>query len=339
VFAAVGYASVQAKVRARRSRSLDDATWRRLIEASSWDRTLDVLATTPYLAVAHDPVRIERALRQRVYRETIELADDVPRRGAELLRWYAGRFRVHDLKLWIRALHYGRPATEALDGTTLEVEDDPSVRAWTKARTVPELVAAVGDTLYGRALANAMERYQNENRPFYLEVALDLTFGRGLLARIEALGGSDAADAERLLGRWLARTNLLAAARYRLLAGIRPEQIVAFTLHKAYGGGLAAVQRIAAGGELAAEAPAVGLELPPELEGEAAIRAFERRADQVRREDAATRFGRGPFGLGLPLAYLIELEAEVDDLVTLLEAKLQGLPPEDLAERIPREVS
>lgn len=339
MFAAVGYASVQAKVRARRSRLLNPATWQRLLDAPTWDATLDVLAATSNLAVAHDPDRAGRTLRQRLYRETHDVADDVPPRARDLLRWYAGRFTVQDLKLLLRALHHGRPPDEAHAATTLDAQDDPRVRAWREARTVGELVGAVGDDLYGRALTQAMDRYRSEDRPFYLEVALDLAFGRGLMTRIDALSGSDAADAERLLGRWLARANLLAAARYRTLADIRPEQVVAFTLHRDGGGGLAAVQRLAVGGDLASEAERVGLTLPDGLSGETAIAEFERRADEARRRDAAERFGGSPFGLGLPLAYLVLLEAEVDDLVTLLEGKLQGLPPDELTALIAREVT
>ena len=336
MFGVPSYAAVQAKVRARRSRLLTPSDWRRLFDATTFDRALDVLALTPHHADADDPDHAERALRQRLHRETIELADDVPHRAGDLLRWFASRSVVHDLKLLLRTLHHGSPILETLDATTLDPSDDARVRAWRAARSVPELIDAVGDTLYGRALRSAFERYQREDRPFYLEVALDLTFGRGLVTRIEALGGGDRADAERLLGRWLARVNLLTAARYRMLAGVRPEQVVAFTLHRDFGGGLGAMQRIAAGAPLAEEAAQLDVDVPLDLRGERAIRTFEREADGVWRNDADARFGRTPFGLGLPLAYLIELEAEVQDLVTLLEGKRRHVATDALRAHLPR---
>ncbi len=339
MLAAVGYASVQAQVRARRSRLLSSDDWRALFHAASLDRALDVLAGTAYGALATDGRRIERHLRRRVRRETLSLADDVPPRSGELLRWYAGRYLVQDLKLAIRALDHGLPLEDARAAMTLDPEGDPAVADWAHARSVAGLVDALDGTPYGRALANAWDRYHTEQRPFYLEVALDLAHQRGLVARIEALGGGDAADAERLLGRWLARSNLLAAARYRALAGVRPEQVVAFCLHRAFGGGLAMVQRIAAGASLHDEAAALGVPLSGEGGERDAILELERRTDLARRDDARQRFARVPFGLGLVLAYLILLEAEVDDLIRLLEAKAQGADAESARASVPREVS
>jgi V/A-type H+-transporting ATPase subunit C len=339
VLAAVGYASVQAQVRARRSRLLGDEAWRRLFDASDLDRALEVLAGTPYHRVANDVARAETTLRRRLRAETLSLADDVPERAGELLRWYAGRFLVQDLKLLLRALHHGRPLPEARTAMTLDPDLDPGVDAWFHARSVAGLLAALEGTPYGRALANAWERYQAEDRPFYLEVALDLAFWRGLVQRIDDLGGRDAADAERLLGRWLARTNLLAAARYRALAGVRPEEVVNFCLHRDFGGGLAMVQRVAAGAPIREEAAALGVELPAEASERRQVLALERRTDLLRREAARQRFARVPFGLGLVLAYLILLEAEVDDLVRLLEAKAQELDDEAVRDYVPREVT
>ncbi len=335
MFAAAAYASVQAKVRARTSRLLTPADWGRLIDARDAARALDALARTPWAEATVPPADATpdgvvqhalRGIRRRVHRETLELADDVPHRAAELLRASAARTLVRDLTTWIRALHHGRPAADADAASILDPATTPEVARWRAARTVADLVAAAQEGRYGAALARAYPRYQAEGRAFYLEVALELAHGRDLVARVAALRGRDAGDAARLVERPLARRNLLAAARYRDLMGVRPERIVAFTLHRIAGGGRAAVQRIAAGGPLVAEAAAVGLEdVPPDLRGEAAIRAFEHHADVARRRDARTRTSGAPFGVGLPLAYLTRLDAEADDLVTLLEGHAADL--------------
>ncbi|MDZ7706336.1 MAG: V-type ATPase subunit [Trueperaceae bacterium] len=339
MLSAVGYASVQAQVRARRSRLLDDDDWHRLFDAHGLERARDVLAGTRYTGVAADVTHAERTLRRRVHRETVSLADDVPPRARDLLRWHASRYDVQDIKLLVRALHYDRSLEQARAAMTVHAQDGPDVAAWTRARSLRALLEALDGSPYGRALANAWERYQAEHRPFYLEVALDLAFGRGLVKRIDALGGGDARDAEDLLGRWLARTNLLAAVRYRALAGIRPEEVVNFCLHRDFGGGLAMVQRVAAGAPLRDEAAALGVELPSEASERDAILELERRTEMLRRDAARARFARVPFGLGLVLAYLILLEAEVQDLIRLLEAKAQDLSADDLRSHVPREVT
>lgn len=331
---AVGFAALQARVRARRSRLLSDLDWARLIEADDPRRELETELSAEGLDRHADLSRIERALRRRDYDETLSLAEHAPRASRDLLRWYASRFVVQDLKLLIRALHYGRPVREALDAMTLGEGDAKALRAVVRARSLQDVVHAIDGTPYGRALDNAWDRYQAERRPFYLEVALDLAFERGLVDRIEALSGGDAADARALLGMWLARINLLAAVRYRALAGVRPEEIVNFCLHRDFGGGLAMVQRVAAGASLRSEAAALGLELPDEgTERELLIEA-ERATDRKRREAAERRFARSPFGVGLVLAYLITLEAQTADLVRLLEGKAQGMAADDLQERL-----
>lgn len=339
MLAAVGYASVQAQVRARRSRLLTDDDWHRLFDARGLDRAREVLTGTGYPQVASDTGRAERTLRRRVHRETLSLAERVPTGAAETLRWYASRHDVQDIKLLVRALHYGRPLDQAREGMTVHALDGREPASWTQARSLRALIEALEGTPYGRALANAWERYQADDRPFYLEVALDLAFGRGLVKRIEALSGSDARDAEWLLGRWLARTNLLSAVRYRALAGIRPEEVVNFCLHRDFGGGLAMVQRVAAGASVRDEAAALGVELSPEGSERDAVLELERRTEMLRRDAARRRFARMPFGLGLVLAYLILLEAEVRDLIRLLEAKAQDLDDDDLRSHIPREVT
>jgi hypothetical protein len=110
------------------------------------------------------------------------------------------------------------------------------------------------------AAEEAHEREPEGGTP-YLELALDLSFHRRLVALVDDVGGADRSDAIRLVGLPLARANLAAAARCRATASIRPEEIVSFTLHRDFGGGVRALQRIAAGGRLAPEAAALGIDL------------------------------------------------------------------------------
>jgi vacuolar-type H+-ATPase subunit C/Vma6 len=361
VFAVVGYASVQARVRARRSRLLDAATWHALIDAPSLARTLDVLRTTPYgtavASDAHDAVvlaELQRGLRRSVRRETVALAASVPPRARDLLAWHADAAVVQDLKLLLRALWHGHPLASVWPATTLPDREDAAYADLEGVRSIPALIATLDRSPFARPLADAWDRARQEGRPFYLEVALDLAYGRGLVARIEALSGGDREDAKALLGRALARANLIAAGRYRSLAGVSPEEVVNFCLHRDFGGGLAMVQRVAIGASLRDEAAALGVVLPPspvpdgpngerprdDLADDAAtLLALERESERMLRAAARARFGRQPFGLGLVLAYLIERAAEAADLIALCEAKAQELDPAALRARIPREVA
>lgn len=354
MFAAVGYASVQARVRARRSRLLDTATWTELTDAASLERALETLRATEYgdavptAGTTTDPrTALQRALRRRLRREVVALAASVPPRARELLLWHAEAATVQDLKLLLRAAWYDHPFETVWPATTLAGREDALYADVATARGVPGLLAALERTPFGRPLADAWERARQERRPFYLEVALDLAWQRGLVARIEALSGADRDDAKALLGQALARANLIAAGRYRALAGVSAEEVVNFCLHRDFGGGLAMVQRVALGASLRDEAAALGVALPSPAaapagsasDDAATLLALERASDRLQRAAARARFGRQPFGLGLVLAYLVERAAEAADLIALAEGKAQGLDPDALRARLPREVA
>jgi V/A-type H+-transporting ATPase subunit C len=358
VLSAVGYASVQARVRARRSRLLGADAWRDLIDAGSLARTLQALRATPYgdamgpladerTTLAH----LERGLRRALRREAVGLAASVPPRARELVLWHADAALVQDLKLLVRALWHGHALEAVWSATTLPDREEATYADLANARRVPALIAALERTPFGRPLADAWDRARQEGRPFYLEVALDLAYQRGAVARIEALSGGDREDAKELLGKALARANLIAAGRYRSLAGVSPEEVVNFCLHRDFGGGLAMVQRVAIGASLRDEAAALGVRLPPRppsdgpnggaaaTDDATTLLELERASDRMQRAAARARFGRQPFGLGLVLAYLIEKAAEAADLVVLCEGEAQGLDPAALRARIPREVA
>lgn len=333
---AVGYASAQSRVRARRARLLQPADWGRLVAASDETRAAALVTATRSTARLEGEA-LPRALRWRVQEETLSLARTVPRASGELLRWYAHRTTVQDLKVLIRALHHQHPVGEAL-GAMTGGADAVLPASLRDARSVPALIAALRGTPFGHPLEIAAERYRSEGRTFYLEVALDLAYLRGLVAHVKELRGSDRSDADDLLGRWIARSNLLAAGRYRALRGVSPEEVVNFCLHRDLGGGLAMVQRVAAGGSLHAEAAALGVTLPAEVGEREALSALEREIERLRRDRARRRLHAMPFGLGFVLAYIVTLEAETSDLITLLEAKAQGLDADALLGRLLREV-
>ncbi|MFN2324174.1 MAG: hypothetical protein ABR510_14635, partial [Trueperaceae bacterium] len=99
--------------------------------------------------------------------------------------------------------------------TTLADRDDPLLAGLANVRSVDELVAALTGSPFGRALADARDhRTRHGLQPFYFEVALDLAYQQGTVARIDTLASADRSDALELLGHALAHGNLIAAGRY-----------------------------------------------------------------------------------------------------------------------------
>jgi vacuolar-type H+-ATPase subunit C/Vma6 len=181
-----------------------------------------------------------------------------------------------------------------------------------------------------------MERYQQEQRLFFLEIALDLFYFQKLVHLIDAQSGSDGDDARRFLGHWIAVQNVLWAYRFRIHGRMTPEEIINYTLHSAFGGGLDTVRRIALGSPLAVEARRLGLQLSvtrPEVEALTEIEILSAR-DRFRR--ASVTVARPLFHLSGILAYLWLLEEEVRDLTVIVEGKAAGLSSAEISPRLVR---
>lgn len=339
VLSAAAYAAPQARVRARRSGLLTDAAWRGLLEATSSGELATAFEATPYASdVVGDEVGIEQALISRVAQGGHALLRSLQGRPRDLVAWYLRRFDLDNLKTVLRTIHHHQDRERAralllrFEGSTLDWE------ALLDAGSIAVLIDRLRATPYARPLELALERYQEEQLPFYLEVSLDLAFFQRLVRLTERLGGTDRRQTERLLGFWIATRNLLWAYRYRVYARMSPEEIVNYTLHRAYAVDVAAVRRVATGAPISEEARRVGVDIPAELAPRDALARFETLARRALFARAQSSFRGWLFHLGAVLAYLVLLETEVRDLITVVEGKAQGLAATELASRLIREV-
>ncbi len=335
----VAYAATQARIRARLSRLISAGLWNRLVATPDLKAFISELQYSTYAKELNgDPKGLERAFSGRLAREAHSLAYFLQGNAREVVVWYARRFEVANLKTVLRALNYQLSKERAL-AVLLPLEF--STLPWEvllEASSIVALIERLRPTAYARPLEGALERYQQEGLLYYLEVSLDLFYFQRLVRLIEYLTGEDRRQAERFLGSWLAVQNLLWAARYRLYARMKPEEIVSYTLHRAFAAGLESVRRIALGIPLWQEAGRLGFDLNPELPESAALIELEKLAARALYQQAQTTFGRTIFHLGSVLAYLFLLEGEVADLMTLLEGKIASLTPEELRGQLLREV-
>jgi vacuolar-type H+-ATPase subunit C/Vma6 len=178
-----------------------------------------------------------------------------------------------------------------------------------------------------------MKRYSAEQNLFPLEVALDLSFWRRLWSEAQKLTGQDREHSVRIIGALLDMNNLMWAIRYRVYHKLSEEEIINYTLPFGYRVKDSDIRAIAAGADIASivsrifpgvpdlnallENPQVGL---PRLE------VLLKR--EVMKQCLAAFVG-SPFHIGLPLAFLVLHDFEVQDLIVLIEAKSSGLPEEE----------
>ncbi len=341
---AAQYAATNARVRGLRAELLDDPTWARLLASRDLPATLASLQTTPYGLVLREAEAMGDRSLEHIERQMWGRAAASVRKAKSLLGgaartllgvWWQ-HFELENLKALFRGFDQGMEP-DAIRRFLIPLTDD-STLSWETLlheRSVINLIDRLGHTHYINPLRNALPVYQRERSLFPLEIALDVRYYRDLAAAINGLGGSDRADARRILGTHLDILNILWAYRYRLYYGQSAEEIVNYTLWRTIRTDTALVREIALGADphdvvarvwgpgavdlsllqgidLSCDA---GSELLPRLE--LAFQRFWRRL-------ALRELGGYPFGLGPVLGYLVLEELEIHDLVTLLEGKSMG---------------
>jgi V/A-type H+/Na+-transporting ATPase subunit C len=334
---AFSYAAAQGHIRARLSGFLDRPTWARLLEAGSLPelsqflgRTGAAPAITPDGAVRLQILRGEAADAGRA------VARFLPRVSRQLVAWYNERFEIENLKTVLRAIHYQLERPRALSSL---IPLHPPRWPWEElleAGSVAAVIDRIRESPYARPLEHGMDRYQQERRLFYLEVAVDLFYFQKLVRLIEWQKGKGGADAQQFLGRWIAVQNLLSAYRYRIYGHMSAEEIINYTLHRAFAAGLETVRRVVLGAPLTVEAERLGFRLSPGLSEVEALTEMELQAERQRFRLANATIVHPLFGLGGVLSYLWLLESEIHDLTVLVEGKTIGLSGAEIARRLLR---
>ena len=164
-------------------------------------------------------------------------------------------------------------------------------------------------------------------------MSLDLGYWRSLWQEAQKLAGEDHRQATRVIGALIDANNLMWAIRYKVYKKLTEEELINYTLSIGLRVRDSDVRAIAAGADIAS---AVG-RLYPELREEVSLKD-DLRADLPLLEVALKRamarrcmvaFLGNPFHVGLPLAYLVLHDLEVQDLTTLLEAKASKAPADE----------
>ncbi len=335
-----GYAAISARVRAMYSSMLGSQDLARLSDAPDFPSLLAQLKPTvygPYLENLKDreltPRRVVLQIKGRladVHYSVIHMAPEHTRRLLTQLYRY---FEVENLKAVLRAI--------VTDPTWERVRDvlfpygPMSVlpaQAMVEAGNVSAAVELLRGTVYADTLSFAMKRYSAEQNLFPLEVALDLHYWRQLWQEAKKLSGRDQEQAKRIVGALIDMNNLMWAIRYRVYHKLSEEELINYTLPFGYHLRDDDVRSIAAGADIASVVRRVYPEMPnlnellenpqtglPQLE-------MQLKRDVMRQCLAA--FVGDPFSIGLPLAFLVLCDLEIQDLTVLIEAKSSQLPPE-----------
>ncbi|MCL4506885.1 MAG: V-type ATPase subunit [Chloroflexi bacterium] len=335
------YAAIHARVRAMYAGLLTEQMWVALSEASDLGGLVSLLKETtygPYLLKVED-----RALtpRRAVYQIKSRLADAfttvvqlVPAQTRPLLTQLYRHFEVANLKAVLRGIMTGaswdqvRYVLFPLGSLTVL-----PAQAMVEAGNVTGAVELLRGTPYYETLSHAMPRFITEQSLFPLEVALDLNYWRQLWTSISRLGSQDRAQALRVVGALLDMNNVMWAIRYRVYHNLSEEEVINYTLPFGYRVRDEDIRAIAAGADI----PRIITRIYPGLSGvdvllhelRSGLPQLELQLQRHVAEQCRSAFTGYPFHIGVPLAFVVLHELEIQDLTVLIEAKSAQMPAEE----------
>lgn len=343
-----GYAAINARVRAMYSYLLTAEELARLDQMpdlASLTVALRQTAYGPNLESLRDrdytPQSIIYQIKRRladVYQSVVHLAP--PHTHSLLVQLYR-YYEVNNLKAILRGIVPG-PDRDSERSLWEKVQDvlfpyGPMSVLPAQAMVESGSVAAAVELLRGGpyydVLSFAMKRYSSEQTLFPLEVALDLDYWRRLWQEARTLLGSDQGPALRIVGSLLDMNNLMWAIRYRVYQGLSEEETINYTLPFGYHVSDEDIRAIAAGADVSSVVTRLYPRLPNvnELlqEPKKGLPTLEAELKRYLMQQCIGSFAGNPFHVGIPLAYLVLSDLEVQDLTVLIEAKFTGVPAEN----------
>ena len=342
------YAAISARVRAMYAELLTPQDMVRLSEAPDFLSLFNVLKGTSYGLYLDglkdkdiNPRRVITQLKRKLSDAFYSVIQMSPVQTRPLVKQLYRYYEIGNLKAVLRGI-----VTVSAWGTEITLWDrvrdvlfplgSASVlpaQAMIESGSVATAVDLLQGTPYEEALSFAMKRYSAEQNLFPIEVALDLAYWRRLWAETKKLTGADREHGVKIIGSLLDMNNLMWAIRYKVYHKLSEEEIVNYTLPFGYRVQDSDIRAIAAGADIGSivtrvfpgltdintllENPQTGL---PKLE------VLLKR--QIMKQCLAAFVG-SPFHIGIPLAFLVIHDLEVQDLIVLIEAKSSNLPDDE----------
>jgi len=335
------YAAINTRVRVMYSTLLSPEDWGAICEASDLTGVTTFLKHTaagPYLDKVNEK---DLTARRAVYQIKGHLADMY----VSIIRMTAGHtkdvllqmfryFEVDNLKAVLRGIVTGA-SWERVRFVLFPPNPVTGIPAqeMMEAGSVAAAVELLRDTPYYETLSYAMKRYNAEQNLFPLEVALDLAYYRDLWQDVNTLPSLDHSAALKIVGSLVDMNNLMWAIRYRVYHKLSEEEVINYTLPFGYHVKDSDIRAIAAGADI----PQIVRSIYPSMKGieglldesGAGLPELELLLKRNVMQQCRAAFSGYPFTIGIPLAYLVLSDFEIQDLIVLIEAKNSQLKPED----------
>ena len=343
-----GYAAISTRVRAMYADLLTPQDMARLSDAPDLSALISALKTTPYgkyISTLKDneltPRRVILQIRNRLADSYASVVQQSPEETRPLVRQLFRYFEVGNLKAVLRSIQ-SAPSWSADVAAWDRVREvlfpfgafaSIPAQAMVEAGSIASAVELLKGSPYESTMSFAMKRFSTEQNLFPLEVALDLDYWRRLWGEVKTLKGKDREMGGKMIGSLLDLNNLMWVIRYKTYHNLSEEELINYTLPFGYRVRDEDVRAIAAGADITAVVSRIYpniadvntlLERP-----QAGLPKLELLLKQQVMRQCVSAFIGDPFHIGLPLAYLLLSDFEIQDLVVLIEAKASKLTDEE----------
>ncbi|NJN80760.1 MAG: V-type ATPase subunit [Anaerolineales bacterium] len=343
-----GYAAISARVRAKYAELLTPQDMARLSEAPDFLALFNALKNTayePYLDGLKDkdinPRRVIAQVKKKLadsYNSSVQMSSESTR---PLLKQLYRYHEVGNLKAVLRSVvtvFTGNNETPLWDKVRdvlfpLGSSSVLPAQAMVESGNIGTAVDLLEGTPYEETLSFAMKRYSSEQNLFPIEVALDLNYWRRLMGLARKLTGQDREHGVKIIGSLLDMNNLMWAIRYRVYQKLSEEEIINYTLPSGYRVQDTDIRAIAAGADIASVVSRIYSTIPDVnslLENpQSGLPKLETLLKRQLMKQCMAAFVGNPFHVGIPLAYLVMSDLEVQDLIVLTEAKASNLADDE----------
>ncbi len=344
LLAAAKYGYLNAKVRSLRSRKLTEEDHHFLLAAKDLPTCLTYLATTSYsscLPEFEQEIPELRVLERQLARPLLTHYAKVIRslRGAKeraVILALFRRFEAENLKILLRALfaNLNRETVSHLLYPIAHISTLQWETLWT-CTSVDKCIKHLPPDIFGRPLQNALPQFEAQGRLFPLEMALDFSCFHLLWQAIYALGkGFNRTVTKNLLALYIDIFNILWVIRLKIEYQLPPEEIVNYTIPEGNMISLACLNRLARAQDITEFIHLLPHSFRKELSVINDWGNIDRCFEVYFLQSLSRIFSGQPFHIGIAMAYLLEKEIELSNLITLLQAKAHNFTIEKSRARL-----
>jgi len=341
------YAAISARVRAMSAGLLSPQDIVRLSDTSDFSSLFTSLKGTtygPYLDGLKDkdinPRKTIAQIKSRVAKSYYSVVQMSPIETRPLIKQLYRYFELGNLKAVLRSIVAVQRSAETSSWDRvrdvlfpLGADTVIPAQAMVESGNITAAVDLLNGTPYEEALAFAMKRYSTEQNLFPIEVALDLSYWRRLWSETKRLTGADREHGVKIIGSLVDMNNLMWAVRYKVYHKLSEEEVINYTLPFGYRVQDSDIRAIAAGADIASTITRlypgisdVNVMLEDLKTGLPKLEVVLKRA--LLKRCLAASLG-SPFHIGLPLAFLVKSDLEVQDLIVLIEAKSTNMAEDE----------